>query len=126
LADPSIRDFIGPSENAWDFNAPDAMGGFGPLEMTDELRRQILQMVGRGLDAPDATDPAEQTASQVPVAQPGDQPTKVPANELPPSQGEQKPAQVSQPLIEPASDTDSQEDENRPVLKRSHGSALPT
>jgi hypothetical protein len=48
-ADPKIREFIGLSENAWDFNAPDAMAGFGPLEMTDELRRQITAMVGRGL-----------------------------------------------------------------------------
>ncbi len=30
-ADPKIRDFIGLSENAWDFNAPGAIGGFGPL-----------------------------------------------------------------------------------------------
>jgi hypothetical protein len=49
-ADPAIRDFIGLSENSWDFNAPGSMGGFGPLEMTDELRRQIARMVGRSLD----------------------------------------------------------------------------
>jgi hypothetical protein len=49
-ADPNIRDFVGLAENAWDFNAPDAITGFGPLEMTDELRRQIARMVGRSLD----------------------------------------------------------------------------
>jgi hypothetical protein len=53
-ADPKIRDFIGLSENAWDFNAPDAITGFGPLEMTDELRRRIAQMVGRNI--PDTAD----------------------------------------------------------------------
>jgi hypothetical protein len=68
-ADPSIRDFIGPSENAWDFNAPDAMGGFGPLEMTEELRQQILQMVGRGLDAPDTAESTESAASSAPDEQ---------------------------------------------------------
>jgi len=47
--DPAIRDFIGLSENSWDFNAPGAMAGFGPLEMTDELRRSIAQFVGRNL-----------------------------------------------------------------------------
>jgi hypothetical protein len=26
--EPEIRDFIGPSENAWDFTAPDAIPGF--------------------------------------------------------------------------------------------------
>jgi len=30
-ADPAIRDFIGLSENAWDFTAPDGVPGFGPL-----------------------------------------------------------------------------------------------
>ena len=47
--DPAIRDFIGLSENSWDFNAPGAMAGFGPLEMTDELRRRIAQFVGRSM-----------------------------------------------------------------------------
>src|SRR3974390_2932491 len=47
--DPAIRDFIGLSENSWDFNAPGAMAGFGSLEMTDELRRSIAQFVGRNL-----------------------------------------------------------------------------
>ena len=47
--DPAIRDFIGLSENSWDFNAPGAMAGFGPLEMTDELRRRIAQFVGRNM-----------------------------------------------------------------------------
>jgi hypothetical protein len=31
-ADPAIRDFVGLAENAWDFNDPDAMPGFGPLD----------------------------------------------------------------------------------------------
>jgi hypothetical protein len=48
-ADPKIRDFVGLADYDWDFNAPGTMAGFGPLEMTDELRRQIAQMVGRSL-----------------------------------------------------------------------------
>src|SRR5262245_55936494 len=28
-ADPKIRDFVGLAENAWDFNAPGSMPGFG-------------------------------------------------------------------------------------------------
>lgn len=31
LADPAIRRFIGPSDYAWDFNAPRGMPGFAPL-----------------------------------------------------------------------------------------------
>jgi Protein of unknown function (DUF3306) len=30
--DPNIRDFVGIAESQWDFNDPNAMPGFGPLE----------------------------------------------------------------------------------------------
>jgi hypothetical protein len=48
-ADPNIRDFVGLSENSWDFNSPDGVSGFGRLNMTDEMRREIANMVGRAL-----------------------------------------------------------------------------
>lgn len=65
-ADPNIRDFVGLSENAWDFNNPNAITGFGPLKMTDELRRQIARMVGRSLT--DATEgPREPGEPEVPA-----------------------------------------------------------
>ena len=44
-ADPTIRDFVGLAENAWDFTDPDAMPGFGPLEATDDVRRMIADVV---------------------------------------------------------------------------------
>lgn len=50
-ADPSIRDFVGLAENAWDFTDPNAMPGFGPLESTDEMRRMIAQVVDQIGDA---------------------------------------------------------------------------
>lgn len=34
--DPAIRDYIGPSEYAWDFNKPGSMAGFGPLDDAGE------------------------------------------------------------------------------------------
>jgi hypothetical protein len=49
-ADPKIRDFVGLSENAWDFNAPGAIAGFGPLEMTDQLREQMMRMVSQSIE----------------------------------------------------------------------------
>jgi hypothetical protein len=57
-ADPSIRDFVGLAENAWDFTDPSAMPGFGPLEMTDEVRRMIASLVDKIGEAakPDAED----------------------------------------------------------------------
>jgi hypothetical protein len=58
-ADPAIRDFIGLSENAWDFNAPDGAPGFGPLDL-DEVRRLATQVFDepRPADPSSATDPA--------------------------------------------------------------------
>jgi hypothetical protein len=38
--DPAIRDFIGLSENSWDFNAPDAVPGFGSA-MTQDTGRLL-------------------------------------------------------------------------------------
>jgi hypothetical protein len=67
-ADPNIRDFIGLADYAWDFHAPGAMAGFGPLEMTEELRREVIGMLTRGQPQELAGKPA----SELPVgARPG-------------------------------------------------------
>ena len=59
-ADPAIRDFIGLSENSWDFNASDGVPGFGSLDL-EEVRRIVAQL----LDEPRAADP---TSATTPVA----------------------------------------------------------
>jgi hypothetical protein len=59
-ADPTIRDFVGLSENAWDFNAPAGVPGFGPLQVTDALRRFVLGTM-TGEEPPAA--PQERTAT---------------------------------------------------------------
>ncbi|MCC8952883.1 DUF3306 domain-containing protein [Bradyrhizobium sp. Pear77] len=46
-ADPAIRDFVGLAENAWDFNDPNAMPGFGPLDCSQaELAAWVDRIVG--------------------------------------------------------------------------------
>jgi hypothetical protein len=55
--DPAIRDFIGLSENAWDFNAPGGVPGFGSLDL-DGVRRLVAQV----LDEPQLADPTSATA----------------------------------------------------------------
>ena len=60
---PQIRDFVGLADYDWDFNTPGAIAGFGPLEMTDELRRQVAQMVGRSL-APEVPEPPAPTPDE--------------------------------------------------------------
>lgn len=45
--DPAIRDFVGLAENAWDFNDPNAMPGFGPLDCSEgELAALVDRIVG--------------------------------------------------------------------------------
>jgi len=56
--DPAIGDFIGLSENAWDFNAPGGVSGFGSLDL-EQVRRLVAQVV----DEPPGADPTSATAS---------------------------------------------------------------
>jgi hypothetical protein len=48
-ADPAIRDFVGLSENSWDFNAPDSIPGFGSLDIS-EVKRMAAQFFGEPAD----------------------------------------------------------------------------
>lgn len=43
-ADPAIRDYIGLSENSWDFNNPGGLHGFGPLTPADDVRRMVSEV----------------------------------------------------------------------------------
>jgi hypothetical protein len=45
-ADPKIRDFVGLADYDWDYHTPGSMAGFGPLEMTDDLRRMVARIIG--------------------------------------------------------------------------------
>src|SRR5206468_4642829 len=50
-ADPRIRNFVGLADYNWDYHATGGPAGFGPLEMTDELRRAVARLVGEIADA---------------------------------------------------------------------------
>jgi Protein of unknown function (DUF3306) len=58
-ADPKIRDFVGLADYDWDFNAPGSMAGFGPLEMTEELREIAARIIRPPLVAEPAGGGAE-------------------------------------------------------------------
>jgi hypothetical protein len=45
-SDPAIRDFVGPADYDWDFNAPGAAPGFGPIEASEDLRREVARLIG--------------------------------------------------------------------------------
>jgi hypothetical protein len=56
-ADPRIRDFVGLADYDFDYHAVGGAAGFGPLEMTDELRRAVARILGEVADVATA-DPA--------------------------------------------------------------------
>jgi hypothetical protein len=69
--DPKIRDFVGLADYDWDYHAPGSMAGFGPLEMTDELRRLVTRIVGgeapEQATAADNPTPTAEAGTQTPI-----------------------------------------------------------
>ena len=64
-ADPAIRDFVGLSENSWDFNAPGGISGFGPLA-PENIRKLLAQMIERAEEIhtmPDCGAPSSDQAA---------------------------------------------------------------
>ncbi len=55
VADPAIRDYIGPSENAWDFTAP-GVPGFDLSPPTGDLKRMLAQIFGEKSPADEPPD----------------------------------------------------------------------
>jgi hypothetical protein len=131
-ADPAIRDFIGLAENAWDFNDPNAMPGFGPLDCSPE---QVDALVGRvvggvqqvterlvtsareaedaGLLGASERDPAPNAQESNPLAIAGQIPTAQSTMPVPD-------AAARQPAAEATT-----EREQTQVPRRAHGGALP-
>ena len=63
--DPAIRDFIGPADYAWDFNAPDGVPGFA-LELGGDAMKLLSHALG--LDAP--TPKPDSAEAEDPPAEP--------------------------------------------------------
>jgi len=117
LADPAIRDFIGLSENAWDFNAVGGVPGFGPIS-ADEVRRLLAQVTGE----PPAEDPAPAAAAPA-AASPNPAPEQPQQNKIAAgSHGDTTPGDK----IDIAAQHELGKHEPRPSLpRRGHGGALP-
>ncbi|MBB4362488.1 hypothetical protein GGD65_003521 [Bradyrhizobium sp. CIR18] len=121
-ADPAIRDFIGLAENAWDFNDPTAMSGFGPLDCSsEELAALVDRIVGGVREAvrslPEA--PVETADSSAHLHQTDS--TAVSDVVEPPIEAECPAIPVAaQPTV-----ADRPADFAEPVRPRTHGGALP-
>jgi hypothetical protein len=136
-ADPKVRDFVGLAENAWDFNAAGAITGFGPLEMTEELRRHIAQLVGRAASG-EAAEPFPAVAlgegrtivekSAISNAGEGEVAPQTPESEAEPVKlgGElSRQAPHCEELVVPNEVEAERRSPAGPITKRLHGGALP-
>jgi hypothetical protein len=65
LSDPKIRDFVGLADYDWDFNTPGSMAGFGILEATDQIERELARLLRR---APAVTT-SETLVSPTPIGE---------------------------------------------------------
>jgi hypothetical protein len=122
-ADPAIRDFIGLSENSWDFTAPGGVPGFGSMT-AEEVRR----LVGRVMGEPGTPDSARPLAATVSGGR-----ATLPARDVSPSapspaQDQQEQVRVDDggSAISLTTPHEPEERERRPPLTwRAHGGALP-
>lgn len=114
--DPAIRDFVGPADYAWDFNAPDGVPGFG-LDLPGDVQRMAARILGldgeerrEDRPAPDAEGPV-----QVAVAA---------GTEMPPAPA---PAEPEPPAAEAIAPPPVAPGDERPAMPapRRHGSAMP-
>lgn len=124
-ADPSIRDFKGLAENAWDFTAPDAMHGFGPLDYTPERISEMVQRVFGEVDQAIAATPSAKTeAESAAVPSNSDESVGQISEEAEEADAVEPPAppQMSDNRV---AGTVSDEREPEGIVHRTHGSALP-
>ncbi|PWC29989.1 DUF3306 domain-containing protein [Teichococcus aestuarii] len=67
--DPGIRDFVGPADYAWDFNAADGVPGFSP-ELGGNLRKLLAQAIGAPPEPEEDEAAAEDAEAGAPQGSP--------------------------------------------------------
>ena len=131
-ADPAIRDFVGLAENAWDFNDPHAMPGFGPLDCSEEQLGALLDRIVGG-----ARSAAESLATAVTEQNHGTQSVDSERNLLSESRSSEaicdlspaKEISMGEPsatsaAVQPETPQSDGSDQTS-TRRRTHGSALP-
>jgi hypothetical protein len=131
-ADPAIRDFVGLAENAWDFNDPHAMPGFGPLDCSEEqLAALVDRIVGGVRGAADSLTTAipEQTDAIQSADSDHELPLEPRASEAVADLSSAEGISSDQPPSAPAAvqpeAPQSVESDQAANRRRTHGSALP-
>ncbi|WP_440639093.1 DUF3306 domain-containing protein [Bradyrhizobium sp. PUT101] len=120
--DPAIRDFVGLAENAWDFNDPTAMPGFGPLDCSsEELAALVDRIVGGVREAAQSLSEASIEAADSSAELHQADVTVVSNVGEPPDETEH----LAIPVAAQPTASDISADDAEPIRPRTHGGALP-
>ena len=128
-ADPAIRDFVGLAENAWDFNDPNAMAGFGALDCSAEQVEALVRRIVDGVveTAESLTDSPTQAAEKGARSAPAK--SSLLQSSHPAKAITELPAYDASTMAElPSNSVASQSEaasEEASVPRRTHGGALP-
>jgi len=128
-SDPTIRDFVGLAENAWDFNDPHAMPGFGPLDFSEEqLGALVDRIVGGVRSAADSLTtaiPEQKDASpSVDSNHELESRTSEAVADLGPAEEISSDEPPASAAVQPVAARGVESDQTSP-RRRTHGSALP-
>jgi hypothetical protein len=137
--DPAIREYIGPSEYAWDFNQPGSMAGFGPLEANESIAEFLSTMSGgvraglaraatpseAPLPPPSQQIPDVSSEQDVSASQDRSADAASPAEPLDPPQAPAIPAPLSPVQTPVAPDPANSEEPPQRGTPRRHGGAMP-
>lgn len=110
--DPAIRDFVGPADYAWDYNAPDGVPGFS-LDIVGDVQQMLAQAMG--FDAPTRDAAAEPPARGEDL---GEDAAPAPADPVDP------PVEVA--ILDADAPPEPSTPEPPDPMPRRHGSALPS
>ncbi|MDF0580453.1 DUF3306 domain-containing protein [Bradyrhizobium yuanmingense] len=124
--DPAIRDFVGLAENAWDFNDPTAMPGFGPLDCSSEELAALVDRIVGGVR--EAAQSAAQSLAEASI-EPADSPAESHQADVALVSNVAEPPDETRHLAIPAAVQptvgDRPAESAEPVRSRTHGGALP-
>jgi len=124
VADPAIRDFVGLAENAWDFNAPDAVPGFGSVLPPQEAQRLIAELM-RSDDRVSSPESQPEPPQKPGVTAPDETPSSPPAVTAVPVADATGRSPVEQSRADAALQKEEATDDRPAGLARQHGGALP-
>jgi hypothetical protein len=97
--DPAIRDFVGPADYAWDFDAPDGVPGFAPT-----LDGTAARLLARAVGLEDGGQAAPDAGGAGPTATPRAEPPAVAATPDSPS-ADPVSSDAAPPALSPAPPT---------------------